>query len=102
MVPGKMVPGMGGAMNLVTGARRVIVAMTHTAKGENKIVKQCTLPLTSLRRVDLIVTELAVITPVEKGLVLKEVAPGVTVEQVLQATDAELIVPDDVRTMQVN
>jgi len=102
MVPGKMVPGMGGAMNLVTGARRVIVAMTHTAKGENKIVKQCILPLTSLRRVDLIVTELAVITPVEKGLVLKEVAPGVTVEQVLQATDAELIVPDDVRTMQVN
>jgi acetate CoA/acetoacetate CoA-transferase beta subunit len=99
LVPGRMVPGMGGAMDLVTGAKRVIVAMTHTAKGEAKLVKSCTLPLTSLRRVDLVVTELAVIEPTTAGLVLRETAPGVTVEQVLMATEAHLIVPDQVSTM---
>jgi acetate CoA/acetoacetate CoA-transferase beta subunit len=96
MVPGRMVPGMGGAMDLVSGAKRVIVAMTHTAKGHPKIVKHCTLPLTSIRRVNLVVTDMAVIEPTDEGLVLKELAPGTTVEAVREATEADLIVPDHV------
>lgn len=100
-VPGKMVPGMGGAMDLVTGAGRVIVAMQHTAKGESKIVPQCTLPLTSARRVDLVITDMAVIEPTETGLVLRETAPGVTVEQVLAATLAALVVPENVGRMEL-
>lgn len=94
-VPGKMVPGMGGAMDLVSGAKRVIVAMTHTVKGASKILKKCTLPLTSSRPVSLVVTELAVIEPSPEGLVLRELAPGVTVEQVISATEASLILPDN-------
>lgn len=99
MVPGKSVPGMGGAMDLVSGARRVIVAMQHTAKGEPKIVKACTLPLTSVRVVDLVVTELAVLGFADGRATLLEVAPDVSVEQVLAATRAELVVPDQVPQM---
>ncbi|WP_298233084.1 3-oxoacid CoA-transferase subunit B [uncultured Azohydromonas sp.] len=90
MVPGRMVPGMGGAMDLVTGPRRVIVAMTHRSPSGSKLVKRCSLPITSLRRVDLVVTELAVIEPTATGLVLKETAPGVTVRDVFEATEAAL------------
>jgi acetate CoA/acetoacetate CoA-transferase beta subunit len=101
-VPGKMVPGMGGAMDLVTGAARVIVAMQHSAKGQSKIVSQCTLPLTSERRIDLIVTDLAVIEPTADGLVLRERAPGISVDDVRAATEAELIISGDVPEMQLN
>jgi acetate CoA/acetoacetate CoA-transferase beta subunit len=101
MIPGKMVPGMGGAMDLVTGAKRVIVAMQHSAKGKSKIVKQVSLPLTSVRPVDLVVTELAVIGFPEGRATLLETAPGVTVEQVLAATEAELVVPGKVLQMAI-
>ncbi|MCA3445112.1 MAG: 3-oxoacid CoA-transferase subunit B [Rhodobacter sp.] len=98
-VPGRMVPGMGGAMDLVCGAARVVVAMQHSAKGQSKIVPRCTLPLTALRRVDLIVTDLAVIEPTGMGLILRERAPGVSVGDIRAATEAALIVPDDVPEM---
>lgn len=101
MIPGKMVPGMGGAMDLVTGAKRVIVAMQHTAKGKSKIVKQCTLPLTSERRIDAVVTELAVISFATGRATLREVAPGVAVKDVIAATDATLQVPDHVPEMKI-
>lgn len=100
-VPGKMVPGMGGAMDLVSGAKRVVVAMIHDHKGKPKIVEACSLPLTSTRRVDLIVTDLAVIAPEERGLVLRERAPGVSVDEIAARTGATLIIPDDVPEMAV-
>ena len=99
MIPGKMVPGMGGAMDLVTGAKRVIVAMQHMAKGAAKIMKKCTLPITSLRPVNLVVTELAVIAFRGGRATLLETGHGVSVSQVVAATEAELEVPKNVPEM---
>ena len=101
VIPGRMVPGMGGAMDLVSGARRVIVAMQHAAKGKPKIVKQCSLPLTSIRPVDLVVTELAVIAFPEGRATLVETGPGVSAADVVAATEAELVVPSNVREMRL-
>src|SRR6202162_5349000 len=101
MIPGKMVPGMGGAMDLVTGAKRVIVAMQHAAKGKSKIVQKCTLPLTSARPVDLVVTDLAVIGFPGGRMTLLETAPGVRVAEVTAATEAEFSVPDNVPEMKI-
>jgi 3-oxoacid CoA-transferase subunit B len=95
MIPGKMVKGMGGAMDLVAGAKRVVVTMQHASKdGASKVLKKCTLPLTGKKVVDLIITDLAVIEVTPSGLVLKERAPGVTIDEIQKATDAELHVED--------
>jgi len=99
MIPGKKVPGMGGALDLVSGAKRVVVAMQHTAKGVSKLVKACTLPLTSDRPVDLLVTELAVIAFPNERATLVETAPGISLAQVLAATEAELAAPQRVPEM---
>jgi acetate CoA/acetoacetate CoA-transferase beta subunit len=99
MIPGKMVPGMGGAMDLVTGAKRVIVAMQHVARGVSKVVEKCTLPLTSLRPIDMLVTELAVIAFRDKEAMLLERAPGVSVDHVVANTQAKLSIPDNVPEM---
>src|ERR1700704_2287006 len=101
MIPGKMVPGMGGAMDLVTGAKRVIVAMQHTAKGAPKIMKKCSLPVTSLRPVDLVVTEMAVSGFKDGRATLLETAPGIPVAQVVAATEAELLIPKSVPEMMI-
>jgi 3-oxoacid CoA-transferase subunit B len=100
MIPGKMVKGMGGAMDLVAGARRVVIAMEHTTReGASKILKKCTLPLTGMKVVDTIVTEMAFIKVTPKGLVLEEVAPGLTAEDVQKATEARLIVSPNLKVM---
>jgi len=101
IIPGKMVPGMGGAMDLVTGAKKVIVAMQHTGKGEPKILKKCTLPLTAKGKVNLIVTELCVIEVTKEGLILKEIHKDTTVEEVKSLTEADLIISDDLKIMDV-
>lgn len=99
MIPGKMVPGMGGAMDLLNGAKKVIVAMEHTAKGSPKLLKECTLPLTAVNAVDLIVTEMGVIEVTRKGFVLIEQNPEYTLEQIQEATSAELIISLDLKPM---
>ncbi len=99
IIPGKMTPGMGGAMDLLVGARQVILAMEHTAKGNPKIMKRCTLPLTAAGQVNKIITEMGVIEVTPRGLVLVELHPEFTVEQVQAATEATLHVADDLRPM---
>ena len=101
MIPGKMVPGMGGAMDLVVGAKKVIIAMEHTVKGNHKILKKCNLPLTAAGEVNIIITEMGVMEVTDKGLVLKEINPEFTVDEVQAATEAELIVADDLKEMEV-
>ncbi len=100
-IPGKMVPGMGGAMDLVSGAKRVIVAMQHAAKGRSKIVARCSLPLTSARPVDLVVTDMAVIGFPDHKATLLERAPGISIGEVMALTEADLVIPDDVPEMKL-
>lgn len=99
MIPGKMVPGMGGAMDLLSGAKKVIVAMEHTAKGNPKLLKLCNLPLTAVNAVDLIITEMGVIRLTENGFLLEEYNPEYTVEQIQAATDAPLMVSPNLKKM---
>lgn len=101
MVPGKMVPGMGGAMDLVSGAKKVIIAMTHTAKGEPKILKECKLPLTAVGKINLIVTEMGVMEVTKDGLILREIAEGIKVKDVIEATEANLIIDENLKIMDV-
>lgn len=101
MIPGKKVPGMGGAMDLVVGAKKVIIAMTHTARGSVKILKKCNLPLTAKAQVNLIITEMGVMEVTKEGLVLKEINPEFTVQEVQAVTEATLIIPEDIKKMEV-
>lgn len=99
IIPGKKVPGMGGAMDLLVGAKKVIIAMTHTAKGKLKILKKCSLPFTAIKEVDMIITEMGVMEVTDEGIVLKELAPGVTVEAIQEVTEPKLIVSDNLKKM---
>jgi acetate CoA/acetoacetate CoA-transferase beta subunit len=99
MIPGKLTPGMGGAMDLLVGAKKVILAMEHTAKGSHKILKKCTLPLTAKGQVNIIITEMGVMEITDKGIVLTEINPEFTVEQVQEATEAKLIISDNLKNM---
>lgn len=101
MIPGKLTPGMGGAMDLIVGAKKVILAMEHTQKGNPKILKKCNLPLTAKGQVNLIITEMGVMEVTPKGIVLKELHPEFTVDQVIAATEAKLIIADDLKPMQI-
>ncbi|MBQ7624354.1 MAG: succinyl-CoA--3-ketoacid-CoA transferase, partial [Clostridia bacterium] len=98
-IPGKLVPGMGGAMDLVVGAKKVIVAMEHTAKGNPKILKKCNLPLTAVKCVNMIITEMGVMEVTDKGLVLTEFNPEFTLDEIKAATEAELIIRPDLKKM---
>lgn len=100
IIPGKMVPGMGGAMDLVTGAKKVIVAMMHTQKGSHKILDECTLPYTALKCVDLIVTEMGFMRVTDEGIVLEELHPDFSLEEIQAATGCKLIVSENLKTMQ--
>ena len=101
IIPGKMVPGMGGAMDLVVGAKKVIVAMTHTSRGKLKILKRCTLPLTAVNQVNMIVTELGVMEITPKGILLTEIANGTSVDEIQGVTEAKLIISKDLKTMSI-
>lgn len=101
MIPGKMVPGMGGAMDLVTGAKKVVIAMEHTVKGSHKILKECNLPLTAAGEVNLIITEMGVMEVTDKGLLLKELNPEYTIEEVQAATEATLIIAENLIKMEI-
>ncbi len=100
MIPGKKTPGMGGAMDLLVGAKKVILAMEHTAKGNPKILKKCTLPLTAKGQVNMIITEMGVMEITPKGIVLKEINPEFTVEQVQAATEAQLIIDENLKSIE--
>ena len=100
MIPGKKTPGMGGAMDLLVGAKKVILAMEHTAKGNPKILKKCTLPLTAKGQVNMIITEMGVMEITPKGIVLKEINPEFTVEQVQAATEAQLIIDENLKLIE--
>lgn len=99
IIPGKMVPGMGGAMDLVVGAKKVIVAMLHTQKGKHKILEECKLPYTAINCVDMIITEMGVMEITEDGVLLTELHPDFTLEEIKEATGCELIVSPDLKAM---